>query len=337
MRRRFIRHPNRIVKGYENIVLARMGVTSRHQVWSLREDAKRLLPLFAKRLLPFHLFSEVYQLMKEERWAHAHAYMCQALNALYQVALDKGSWAIAAHFLPAPDPLTRQPFGGEYMELDAVQRMLKGVDDLKTSAGRRNWDRKDASDRDADPRDDDLEKGPGRKSRRKMTKKEKAAAKANAQREKAAAEKGARRIGQRSANVDERKSSHPLDKVLNQLYFCSRGTPFGRCLHWLRMHRADCASHTNHAKSVSETPKLLPSHLPQVPIDLCRRPSEAMRQSRRRMSRFRTSQRAWRWAELQLVYFTFLELGSPRGTKVLGEALDPWSFSGYQKEAFGHV
>ena len=40
----------------------------------------------------------------------------QLLKALHQVSIDQGSWDVAVHYLPSPDPCGKRKHGGEDFE-----------------------------------------------------------------------------------------------------------------------------------------------------------------------------------------------------------------------------
>ena len=68
----------------------------------------------------------------------ASAYCVQLLKAIYQVAMDDGSWTDAALLLNAKDPLTKEEFGANESELEiiaanreALQRLWQARKDVK--------------------------------------------------------------------------------------------------------------------------------------------------------------------------------------------------------------
>ena len=67
-----------------------------------------------------HAFSEVLELLEQQRVEEGAATCVQALKACHQAALDQGSWVLASTLLPWEDPLGRDAFGGDEEEMMAA-------------------------------------------------------------------------------------------------------------------------------------------------------------------------------------------------------------------------
>ena len=158
--------------------MSHLGVTDARQVWSWRDLARKLLPVFGK----LRGLWRCYYLLTEILTAHdagehdiVGALVVQGLKSLHQVALDHGGWENAQLLLPYPDPLGRLEFGGEEGELEAIHKYRKSTKELKA---RHNT---------TEAPDDDHEEPPHRQDLFSASAKRRAAQKAAAKAKEAAA------------------------------------------------------------------------------------------------------------------------------------------------------
>ena len=137
LRRRWQRHPDKIVRQYLHHCRTLLGVRDDREVWALRDVSQRLLLQFHRHRGLFRIhycLSEILELSHRGEKQLSDAYLVQLLKAIHQVSLDDGRWGHAGLLLPSENPLARPEFGGDMSELMDVLSYTKAVRDLKNTA-----------------------------------------------------------------------------------------------------------------------------------------------------------------------------------------------------------
>ena len=168
LRKRFNSVPRRVRAEYRDWVKEELGVVSAQQHWKYRDHSRRLLALFGKMKGLWrvdHALCEVLEFAEAGEADKALAFVVQLRKALHQVALDGGSWEVAARLLPSKDPLGRSTFGGSELEMDAIHRYNKAWKEVQSKT-------KGASGTDVDDNDGPKETAKERKRRLWLEKQE---------------------------------------------------------------------------------------------------------------------------------------------------------------------
>ena len=76
------------------------------------------------------MLSKMLTLAEEQKGELLAGTLVQGLKALHQVALDGGSWSNAVLPLPYDDPLTRDLWAGDELEMQTAVKFTRSVKDL---------------------------------------------------------------------------------------------------------------------------------------------------------------------------------------------------------------
>ncbi len=79
----------------------------------------------------YTFLGELLDLIQDEKWAHVPGAIALIAQAVLQVALDGGSWDVAALMVPFRDPLRRLDFGGEPELLEDIATYKKALAELR--------------------------------------------------------------------------------------------------------------------------------------------------------------------------------------------------------------
>jgi len=146
LRRRYHRHPRRLINSYVIRSKEIIGVHHKDQRWGFRDLSMRIKRNFGKMtgLWRCHLIlQEIIQLQMADDHVHATALTCQLSKALHQVAVDHGNWETALLLIPLPDAIGDTPFGGDEEELESIHAYMKSLRELKIKASNRDVDKGD--------------------------------------------------------------------------------------------------------------------------------------------------------------------------------------------------
>jgi len=134
LRRRYHRHPRKLINSYVIRAKDMIGVHHKDQRWGFRDLSAKLKRTFGKMngLWRCHLIlQEIIQLQLADDHIHATALTCQLSKALHQVAVDHGNWETALLLIPLPDAVGDTPFGGDEEELESIHAYMKSLRELK--------------------------------------------------------------------------------------------------------------------------------------------------------------------------------------------------------------
>jgi hypothetical protein len=120
LKQRVYTQPEEVVNQYLTELVDRMGIEA-GDAWAVWQYTQKLPWGRNQGLMRAHFHaSHCLQLSLRGQHRCAQAYLVQLCRALYQVALDRGSWETASLFLPRTDPAQRDMWGGTEQELEAA-------------------------------------------------------------------------------------------------------------------------------------------------------------------------------------------------------------------------
>jgi hypothetical protein len=120
LKQRVYTQPEEVVNQYLTELVDRMGIET-GDAWAVWQYTQKLPWGRNQGLMRAHFHaSHCLQLSLRGQHRCAQAYLVQLCRALYQVALDRGSWETASLFLPRTDPAQRDMWGGTEQELEAA-------------------------------------------------------------------------------------------------------------------------------------------------------------------------------------------------------------------------
>ena len=161
LRRRYHRHPRKLINSYVVRAKEIIGVHHRDQRWGFRDLSAKIKRTFGKMngLWRCHLIlQEVIQLQLADDHVHATALTCQLSKAIHQVAVDHGNWETALLLIPLPDAVGDTPFGGDEDELESIHAYMKSLRELKLKVNSQ-------ADKGEDEKDDTVDAAPKKGAR----------------------------------------------------------------------------------------------------------------------------------------------------------------------------
>jgi len=131
LRRRWERHPEAMIREFVGLCRERIGVSSSHQAWHLKQYSSVLHPQFQKHAglyrIHYALMEMLNLMVLTGDIRKGLALAVQLAKAVHQAALDGGVWSTAKLLLPYEDPLVPTLWAGTYGELAATASYKEGV------------------------------------------------------------------------------------------------------------------------------------------------------------------------------------------------------------------
>ncbi len=146
MRRRYEKHPEKVIGEFVDRMRRELGVSHPHQYWKVADYSGRVQPQFGRLrgLYRCHYAcAEALQEYLAGRPDHMAAQVALLLQCLHQVALDAGEWQNGALVMMHPDPLSRPEFGAGQTEMARIAAYRRALADLHKKQGGPKADEKD--------------------------------------------------------------------------------------------------------------------------------------------------------------------------------------------------